>query len=135
MAKEVVRRKLSVLEIVKTEEKKTFVDEMKEDAMMGFIEGLIPQLEPMILKASEKLEEYFGDNEKIFMIQRLAGQKPKVIVLSNIKGKYLISNETRIEGDEIVSENEFKANNSSVIDVYDTGEFVTKLLSGEFTKQ
>lgn len=135
MAKEIVRRKLTLLDTPKTEEKKTFVDEMKEDAMMGFIEGLIPQLEPMIKKASEKLEEYFGDNEKIFMIKRTAGSSPKVIVLTNLKGKYVISNETKIEGDEIVIENEFKATNSAVIDTYDTGEFVTKLLSGEFTKQ
>lgn len=135
MAKEIVRRKISVLEEKKPEDKQTFIDEMKEDAMMGFIEGLIPKLEPMIQKASEKLKEYFGDDEKIFMIKRKAGSSPQVIVLSNLKGKYLISNETRIEGDEIISENEFRATNSSVIDVYDTGEFVTKLLSGEFTKQ
>lgn len=120
----------------KVEKEETMIDDMKNDAIMAFVESLLPKLTPMIEKASVKLKEYFGDNEKIFLIRRLAGEEPKVIVLNNTKGRYTISNEAKLLGDgedaEIEIKEVFKALTESVIATYDTGEFVAKLLSGEF---
>lgn len=135
-----IKKKIKASSVKPKEEKpEDFIDEMKGDAMMGVIEGILPKLTPMIEKASTKLEDYFGDNTKIFMISRHEGQKPKVIVLSNLKGSYTISNKAIIEGEdedeEISIENTFTASKSAVVDIHDTGEFVTKLLNGEFTKK
>jgi len=132
-------RRIKLSEIKpKEKEAETMIDEMKQDAVMGLIEGFIPKIAPMIEKASSKLEEYFGDDEKVFLIRRSAGQKPQVIVLSNLKGYYEISNTTKVEGTgenaELVVEKTFRAHKNAIIDVHDTGAFVTKLLNGEFAK-
>lgn len=133
------KRKIKLSSTIKKEEKEDFIDEMKQDAFLGVIEGVLPKLTPMIEKASVKLEEYFGDNEKIFLIRRINGKKPQVMVLSNLKGSYTISNKAIITGEgenaEIEIENTFNGTQSAVIDIHDTGEFVTKLLNGEFTKK
>lgn len=122
----------------KPEPEQTFAQEIQEDAVMGLIEGFLPKIKPMIEKAITKLDEYFGDDSKIFLIRRQAGQAAKVIVLSNVKGYYEISNKTSIEGEgddaEVLMEKEFKVHKDAVIDVYDTADFISKLLNGEFTK-
>lgn len=79
------------LVIEKKEEKAGIFDDMKELAMISFIEGLLPKLEPFIAPATAKLEEYFGNDTKVFLIRRMGGQPTKVIVLDNTKGDYLIS--------------------------------------------
>lgn len=132
-----VRKIKSSSIIVKAEKPDDMMDEMKADAAMGLVENILPALKPMIAKASDKLEEYFGDNEKIFMVRRIGGKKPQVVVLSNLKGSYNISNKVTVDGEgeneELSIEEVFSATKSAVIDVYDTGVFVEKLLNGEFT--
>lgn len=129
-------RRIKAASIIPKEEKpQTFMDEMKEDAIMGVVEGLIPKLGPMIDKTTVKLEEYFGDDEKIFLIRRSGGQPAKVIVLSNVVGSYTITNKAELDGDEIVITKQFKASKDCVVGVHDTAAFVQKLLSGEFTNQ
>lgn len=115
----------SNLKVVK---ENAIVSEVKDVAAMAFIEGLLPQLKPFIEPAMEKLESYFGDNEKVFMIRRSPGRKPIVIILDNTKGEYLISNNVE------TGERKFKASEDAVINSFDTGEFIAKLLSGEFSK-
>lgn len=117
---------------IKNEEpKSTVFDQMKEDALLGLVEGLLPKLKPFIEPAMMKLEDYFGDDEKIFIIRRSKNSRAKVIVLDNTKGEgYNIANE--ISEDGVVTK-KFECDPTSVIQVYDTGIFVQKLLSGEFT--
>ncbi len=122
----------------KPEPEQTFAQELQEDAIMGLVEGFLPKIKPMIEKATVKLEEYFGDDEKIFLMRRVSGQAAKVIVLSNVKGYYQISNKTSIEGEgedaEVVMDKEFIVSKDAVIDVYDSADFINKLLAGDFTK-
>ncbi len=105
-------------------------DEIKEQALMGLVEGILPKLQPFIEPAMQKLEEYFGDDDKIFLIKRNKGQAAKVIVLDNTKGHYTISNSTNEDG---TKQKQFLVAKDAIINVYDTGEFVQKLLSGQFT--
>lgn len=134
------KRKIKVSSIVVKEEKPDdIIDEMKADAAMGLVSNILPALTPMIAKASDKLEEYFGDNTKIFMMRRIKGLKPQVIVLNNLKGSYTISNKVTSvgegENEELDIEEVFSASKSAVIDVYDTGVFIERLLSGELMKK
>lgn len=111
-------------------EETSIVDTMKEQVMMEVIDSILPKLQPFIAPAMEKLNEYFGDDEKIFIIRRSKGQAAKVIVLDNTKGEYSISNEVDVTGKLVKS---FTADKEAIINVFDTGQFVQKLLSGEFT--
>lgn len=132
----VTEKRIKAISILPKEEKpQTFMDEMKEDAIMGVVEGLIPKLGPMIDKATVKLEEYFGDDEKIFLIRRQGNQPAKVIVLSNVVGSYTIINKAEVDGEDIVITKEFRASKDCIVGVHDTAAFVQKLLSGEFTNQ
>ena len=104
----------------------TVFDQMKEDALIGLVEGLLPKLKPFIEPAMAKLEDYFGDDEKIFIIRRSKNSRAKVIVLDNTKGEgYNIANEISEDG---VITKKFECDPESVIQVYDTGIFVQKLL-------
>lgn len=174
------------MEVVKNDnelpKEESLFDQIKTDAMMGVVESIMPKLKPMIDPTMKKLEEYFGDNTKIFMIRRSLGQTPKVIVLSNLKGHYFISNEVfkpynailidaennrynnpeteEQETSRLIAEAEeksrlelairiqkiqnrntglekiakFSASSDAVMNVHDSGEWVEKLISGEFTK-
>lgn len=113
-------------EIIK-QEKNPIIERIENDAMMSFIEGLLPQIKPFIDPAMTKLEEYFGDDEKIFLIRRKAGKTPLVIELSNKVGNYNISYDSET-GEKI-----FKASEDSVLNIHNSGEFVEKLLKGEFS--
>lgn len=78
---------------LEVEKEMSFMDTAKEAALMSLVEGILPKIKPFIDPAVKKLEEYFGDDEKIFLIRRTKGKAAQVIVLDNTKGSYLISNE------------------------------------------
>lgn len=82
------------LVIVEQEVKEmSFMDSAREAALMSLVEGILPKIKPFIDPAVKKLEEYFGDDSKMFLIRRTKGKAAQVIVLDNTKGSYLISNE------------------------------------------
>lgn len=109
----------------------------QDQAFMSFIEGLIPKLQPFIEPMEGKLADYFGDDEKIFVMRKSAGKPIQVIVFDNTKASYEISNEIQnIEGSEETKRvKKFVADPESIIAVINVGEFVQKLLSGQFIQE
>lgn len=108
----------------KIEKEEGLFDKIQSDAMMSFVENLIPKVQPFIDPAVEKLMEYFGDDEKIFILRKL-GNKIKVFILDNKKGEYSLASGAG---------KHFKADEESIIAVIDVNDFIQKLLMGEFTK-
>lgn len=78
------------MQIIKSEP--TFIDDMKDMMNESFVDGILPKLKPMIGPAVIKLEEYFGDDSKVFFIRRLKNSQAEVFVFDNTKGDYIISN-------------------------------------------
>lgn len=112
-------------------------DSIKDQAFMGFIEGLIPKLQPFIEPMEGKLAEYFGDDNKIFVMRKSAGKPIQVVVFDNTKGNYTISNEmVKLEGETEETRNKkFVASSDAIIAVINIGDFVQKLLSGKFVEE
>lgn len=89
-------QEVGLTKVDKTEEvveEVSFMDTAKQAALMSFVEGILPKIKPFINPAVKKLEEYFGDDEKVFLITRKKDRAARVIVLDNTKGSYIISNE------------------------------------------
>lgn len=109
------------------------IDSLKSEMMMGLVEGLLPQIQPFITPALEKLNEYFGDDEKIFVMKRIRGEV-KVIVINNVAGEYEIGRKIVKDGDNVETiETPFIIDKSSIIAVHDINSFIESLLSGQFT--
>lgn len=164
----------------------SLIGQIQNDALMGIVESILPKLKPMIEPTMEKLEGYFGDDTKMFMIRRAPESKPKVIVLNNLQGNYTIDNFVlelyqpkifvKYEGSDEIHEIDnpkseeqyyadlkndtlakakksleaklalidqrsqqryfvFRSTKPALLDIHDSGDWVEKLLTGEFTAQ
>jgi hypothetical protein len=101
-------------------------DKVKEDALMSMVETALPKIQPFLKPAAEKMNEWFGDDDKLIVIKKNKGQPVRVIIFDNKKGDFEISK----SGEK----NTFTADKECIIGVYDVEAFATKLISGEFTK-
>lgn len=102
--------------------------------IMGVVQGLLPQIMPYIGDAMKKLDEYFGDDNKIFVMKKIGGEV-KVLVIDNTKGEYEISRVEKIidgQTQEKKMVNTFTADAGVVIDMKGTSAFVEDLLTGNF---
>lgn len=123
------------MDLVKTtgEEPKggSMFDSLKEQAFMNVIDTILPKLQPFIEPAEKKLEDYFGQDSKIFVMRKAPNNQIQVIVFDNTKSNYRICNEMTEDGTRT---SEFKAGKEAVIAVFDVSTFIQRLLGGEFTK-
>lgn len=95
-------------------------NKIKEDMVLNVVEEFLPKIEPFIEPALAKIEEYFGDDEKIFVMKKTkAGVK--VIILDNTVGEYTIKSGNN---------KEFNVDKDAIVTVVDVKDFVKKLLNG-----
>jgi len=109
------------------EKKSSLFDKVKEDMLMDVVEQALPKIQPFLVPAMEKMNEWFGEDEKLIVIRKSKGQSTKVIIFDNKNGNYKIEKSS--------DKNTFEAySKESIIGVYDISEFVTKMISGDLTK-
>lgn len=110
-------------------ENESIMDKLKGDMMIGMIEEALPKITPFLAPAIEKMNEWFGDDEKVVVIRKIKGQPAKVIVLkNNIKNAgYEIKKSDK--------ENVFSADKEVVGDVFNIEEFVQKMMTGDLFKK
>jgi len=101
-------------------------DKVKEDALMSLVETALPKIQPFLKPAVEKMNEWFGQDDKLIIIKKNKGQSVKVIIFDNKKGDYEIS--------KLDDKSVFTADKDCIVGVYDIEDFATKLISGELTK-
>ena len=111
--------------LIKEEKKPGLFDKIKEDMGMEVLESLIPKIKPFLAPGIEKMNEWFGEDEKIIIIKKNKGAKAKVLIFDNNKGEYEIKSG---EGKK------FTADKDCVIGVYDIEDFMQSLISGDLTK-
>jgi hypothetical protein len=100
-------------------------DKIKDDMLMEVIEGAIPKIKPFLEPAMVKMNEWFGEDEKLIVIRKNKGQSAKVIIFDNKKGEYEIrSGENKI----------FTADKECIVGVFDIEEFMSKMITGDISK-
>lgn len=99
-------------------------DKVKEDMLMEVVESALPKIKPFLAPAMEKMNEWFGEDEKLVVIRKSKGQTAKVIIFDNTKGDYEINK----------GKNIFTADKETIIGVHDIEDFMAKLISGDLTK-
>lgn len=118
-------------------EKKKFnpIEDMKETLFMGVIESVLPKIKPFLNPAIEKLNEYFGNDEKFFIMKKFGNSIRVVIVDDTInekKGVYDISR--YFDEEDNTYKKTFTIAKGAVIANIDIEEFMEKMLLGELTK-
>lgn len=114
------------MEIVKKES--TIFDQAKEALLMEVVEQAIPKLKPFLVPAMAKMNEWFGDDEKLILIRKTKGQKAQVLIFDNTVGDY------EIKKDTINNINIFTADKECVKGVYPIEDFVEKMITGDISK-
>ena len=109
-----------------SEKQSSVFDKIKEDMLMEVVESAIPKLKPFLKPTMEKMNEWFGEDEKLIVIKKNKGQKTQVIIFDNTKGDY----EIKRSG---VS-NTFTADAECVVGVYEIETFVEKMITGDISK-
>lgn len=101
-------------------------DKIKEDVFMEVIESAIPKIKPFLVPALEKLNEWFGNDEKIIVIKKFGDKKLKVVIFDNNVGEYEIKNSK--DGKVFTSDPD------SIVGVHDIESFMEKIITGDLTK-
>ena len=100
-------------------------DKIKDDMLMEVIEGALPKIKPFLEPAMVKMNEWFGEDDKLIVIRKNKGQSAKVIIFDNKKGEYEIrSGENKT----------FTADKESIVGVFDIEEFMSKMITGDISK-
>ena len=107
-------------------DKSNLFDKFKEDMLMEVVEGVLPKIKPFLKPAVEKMNEWFGEDDKIIIIKKNKNQGTKVIILDNKKGEYEIVNS--------INSKKFSVDRDSIIGVHDIENFIEKVISGDITK-
>ncbi len=114
------------MEIVKKES--SIFDQAKESLLMEVVEQAIPKLKPFLVPAMAKMNEWFGEDEKLILIRKNKGGKAQVVIFDNSVGDY------EIKKDAVNNINIFTADQKCIMGVYPIEDFVEKMITGDISK-